>query len=181
MFRIDRIGAAPGQQRLVADSVLTADDFNSIAAALGQSPFVARKTGFVLAREAVLTEAVSTQWNGIESRDVAAPGDFIVTNLTADRQIVRDASGHPNTYVVRAGKFASLYEAALTTAAAPAPMDTLHRARGRVDALSFSGGFDIAAPWGERQVGPVGYLLRNGDDIYGNHKDTFEATYERDI
>jgi hypothetical protein len=39
-------------------------------------------------------------------------------------------------------------------------------------------GFDIMAPWGERQVGEQGYLILNGGEVYGNNTDTFEATYE---
>ena len=46
-----------------------------------------------------------------------------------------------------------------------------------VEALLFKGGFDILAPWNERQVGPSGYLLKNGDDVYGIEKSTFGKTY----
>ena len=47
-----------------------------------------------------------------------------------------------------------------------------------MSALSLPGGFDIVAPWGERQTGASGYLLLNGDEVYGISRDAFEATYE---
>lgn len=175
MFRIDQTGPMPGQPRLVANDVLTREDYDVIAAALGTPIFFARKTGLIRARKANAFEQIDTLWNGRESRDIAVPGDFIVTNLSADKDVLRDASGQANIYVVRADAFSSLYEPATDFKA-----DFIYRSRGKVDALFIAGGFDIAAPWGERQVGSVGYLLRNGSDIYGNHKDTFEATYERD-
>ena len=40
------------------------------------------------------------------------------------------------------------------------------------------GGFDIAAPWGERQTTAVGYLLCNGPEVYGSSRNAFEGTYE---
>jgi hypothetical protein len=47
-----------------------------------------------------------------------------------------------------------------------------------VDALHLSGGFDIVAPWGERQTAPDGYLILSGRQVYGNNAETFAATYE---
>ena len=46
------------------------------------------------------------------------------------------------------------------------------------DAWVLAGGLDIMAPWGERQTIEKGYLLRNGDEIYGNDAKAFRATYE---
>jgi hypothetical protein len=34
------------------------------------------------------------------------------------------------------------------------------------------------APWGERQTGADGYLLMNGEEVYGAGTDAFEKTYE---
>jgi hypothetical protein len=31
---------------------------------------------------------------------------------------------------------------------------------------------------GEAQVAASGYLLRNGSEMYGNNKDTFDKTYK---
>jgi len=47
-----------------------------------------------------------------------------------------------------------------------------------VSALSLPGGFDILAPWGERQTGASGYLLLNGDEVYAASRAAFDATYE---
>jgi hypothetical protein len=47
-----------------------------------------------------------------------------------------------------------------------------------VDAIRLPGGFDIAAPWGERQQAPSGYLILSGGEVYGNNAETFAATYE---
>ena len=54
----------------------------------------------------------------------------------------------------------------------------IYRAKGVVSAIRLTGGFDIAAPWGERQQAPAGYLILNGAEVYGNNAETFEATYE---
>ena len=55
---------------------------------------------------------------------------------------------------------------------------TVYRPKGVVEAIRFEGGFDIMAPWGEKQRASDGWLLLNGRDVYGNHQDTFTATYE---
>ena len=47
-----------------------------------------------------------------------------------------------------------------------------------VEALYLSGGFDILAPWGQRQIAGVGYLLSDGRDVYDNAAATFDATHE---
>jgi hypothetical protein len=49
--------------------------------------------------------------------------------------------------------------------------------KGVVEAIHLSGGFEILAPWGQKQQSPDGYLLLNGTEVYGNDKNTFEATY----
>ena len=52
------------------------------------------------------------------------------------------------------------------------------RAKGTVDAVAFAGGFEILAPWGERQRAAAGYIVRNGTDVYGIEERAFDATYE---
>ena len=37
---------------------------------------------------------------------------------------------------------------------------------------------EAVAPWGERQTAPDGYLILSGRQVYGNHAETFAATYE---
>ena len=54
----------------------------------------------------------------------------------------------------------------------------IYRAKGVVSTIPLPGGFDIAAPWGERQTATSGYLLCNGSEVYGNSRTAFEATYE---
>ncbi len=75
-----------------------------------------------------------------------------------------------------AGRFLELY--APLRGKEIARLGKVYRPKGVVTALRFRGGFDILAPWGERQVAPAGYLILNGADVYGNNAETFEATYE---
>jgi hypothetical protein len=146
----------------------------SSAAELAETPVRARKIGYVAARKATDDEVVETRWNGKETTNTARKGDFIVTNLTPERQVLRDADGHANTYVIAADKFPDLYK--------PTPekneFGAVYRAKGVVSALPLAGGFAIVAPWGERQIGASGYLLLNGDEAYGASTEAFDATYE---
>lgn len=173
MFEIDR--SAGAQPRLRSTAPLTSEDFEQVARQLGAATFKARKVGYVAAVASERTQDVETMWNGSETRNVARPGDWIVTNMTGQRQVMRDGGGQPNTYVIKAETFPKLYEAA----EGENEFGQVYKAKGVVDALLLPGGFDIAAPWGERQVAGAGYLVRNGTDVYGNQSDTFEATYER--
>ena len=168
MFLIE--GSSP---RVVTSDLLTKADFQTIARQLSATPFAASKTAQVAARLATVAEPVETRWNGLESRDVAHAGDYVVTNLGNGRIPLRDRDGHVNTYVVRSTRFPELYERAEGTM----PHGDVYRARGMVEALYLPGGFEILAPWGETQRATAGYLILNGDEIYGNAKETFEATY----
>lgn len=171
MFRIEA-HASPDGPRLLAPEKLSRDDFNSIAVELKLLPFRARKTGLVAARMAKDVEPVETLWNGKETHDTAAPGDFIVTNLKADGSVLRDSSGHENRYVIRGPRFPDLYEQAPDNPQA-------YRSRVVVRAIYFAGGFEIKAPWDETQRAEAGYLLDNGYEVYGNARETFESTYSR--
>jgi hypothetical protein len=171
MFKIER--AARGD-RLEADAVLTPADFQRIAEELGRPPLRARKIGFVAARRAERSEVVETHWNGKKTSNTARMGDFIVTNLSPDSEPLRDADGHLNVYVISADRFPSLYE----PAAGRTEHGAVYRARGLVSAIPLPGGLDIAAPWGERQTASAGYLLCNGEDVYGVGQRAFEGTYE---
>ena len=172
MHTITRTG---GETRLESYAVLTPADFARIAEELGQAPVRARKIGYVAAREATRREVVETRWNGKETTNTARPGDFIVTNLTPERQLLRDDEGQTNVYVIAADKFPALYERTSEKGAHGA----IYRAKGTVSALPLPRGFDIVAPWGERQTGASGYLLLNGEEVYGAGREAFEATYER--
>jgi hypothetical protein len=171
MHEIDRTG---GKARLRADAVLTAGDFARIAEELGQTSVRARKIGYVAACKATSDETVETRSNGKETTNIARPGDFIVTNLSPQRQPLVDREGHMNVYVIAAERFAGLYESTSETSEHGA----IYRAKGVVFALPLPGGLDILAPWGERQRADDGYLLLNGDEVYASSRDAFDATYE---
>ncbi len=171
-FRIT--AAERGKARLVSDEGLQPSDFRAIAAQLGQSPARARKTGYVAARQARQRETVATRWNGKETTNTAEPGDWIVTNLSPKQEPLRDRGGSLNTYVIVAGKLLELYE----PTEGRNEHGAIYRAKGAVEALHLPGGFDIIAPWGERQQAPDGYLLLNGEEVYGNNVETFTGTYE---
>jgi hypothetical protein len=171
MHEIRRIG---GKARLESDAVLTRADFARIAEELGQAPVRARKIGYVAARKATKRETVETRWNGKETTNTAEPGDYIVTNLSPKREPLRDSEDRTNVYVIAAGKFPALYE----RTSEKGTHGPIYRPKGIVSALSLPGGFEIQAPWGERQTAADGYLLLNGTEVYGASRDAFEATYD---
>lgn len=173
-FKIERDGGNAERVRLTSIQPLTPGDFREAAKELGVSPSRARKTGFVSARVADARETVTTLWNGPETKIVSEPGDWIVANMDKNRELLRDGDGNANIYVIKPSKFLDLYE--LDVGATE--LGRIYRARSVVEAFFLSGGFEIVAPWGDVQRGDSGYLLLSGEDVYGNHKDTFEATYE---
>lgn len=173
MFRIDNGGWWRRKPRLIAAAELDAGDFDAVAQQLRVAPKPARKTGFVAAIAADSARRVETHWDGKETSATAAAGDYIVTNMSADRKVLRDAGGATNRYVIRSDRFPELYE----PAGGETEFGPIYRARGQVEVLYLAGGFDILAPWGQRQVAPAGYLIKNGADIYGNNAGTFAATY----
>lgn len=164
--------------RITSEAALTPDDFHAWAKKLGAEPFRARKAARVAARRAEAREAVETRWNGVETRNVAEPGDWIVTSLDAAGAPMRDAEGALNVYVIRPGKFAESYVPD-EASGSESEHGAVFAATGAVSAFPAPEGFDIVAPWGERQTAPSGYLLLNGEEVYGNATETFEAAYER--
>jgi uncharacterized protein len=174
MFDLKTVGDAAGTVRLTSTDRLTGEDFRSIAQRLGRNSFAARKIGLVAARRARWWHRIETRWNGRESEDVAAPGDWIVTTLDANGKVVLDAEGHVNSYVVKSDRFARLY----APTRGKTRLGKVFSAKGVVEAVYLPGGFDIQAPWGEQQTAAAGYLLINGKDIYGNAKDVFDQTYQ---
>jgi hypothetical protein len=154
-FRIT--GAAAGKARLHADAELQPNDFRAIAEELGQSPLRARKTGTVAARRAEQRQTVVTKWNGRETTNVAEADDWIVTSLSPAGEPLVDRNGATNTYVIAADKLPGLYQ----PTGAGSAHGAIYRAKGAVEAIDLPGGFDIVAPWGERQ-----------------QAETFAATYE---
>jgi hypothetical protein len=175
MFKIVHTGPGRRDARLVANTVLTPADFQRIAEKAGRRRRLrARKTGFVAARRTTAPKAVETRWNGRETTNKAKVGDWIVTNLTPEKKPLRDREGHLNVYVIAAEGFVTLYE----PAGGDSRFGAIYRAKRTVEAIRFPGGFDIVAPWGERQTAPAGYLICNGHEVYGSHAEPFAATYE---
>jgi hypothetical protein len=165
------------RKRLKSTQVLTPADFRAIAAVLGRVPIKARKIGFVAAQKAGRSKTVETRWNGKETSNKARAGDWIVTSLSPRRHALRDSEGRVNTYVVLAERFRELYQP--TRAKPLGKLGAVYRASGVVSALWLAGGFDIVAPWGARQTGAAGYLILNGEDVYGNNAETFRASYAK--
>ncbi len=159
--------------RFVCDAPLTVDAFRAEAARRGATVRRYRKIAPVAARPASDGERVSTRWRGLETTNTGRSGDYRVVTLAPDQSVMRDPEGALNAYLVPADRFDALYER-IPGETAEGP---LYRPKGAVEAFFLPGGFDILAPWGERQRAARGYLLRNGDDVYGNHADTFEAAY----
>ena len=174
MFKIETRGFFRRKKRLVAPTKLAPADFYKVAKSIGVTPLKARKIGYVAARKAEQAETIQTLSDGNETINSAKPGDWIVTNLSPDRVVIRDKSGRENTYVIKAETFPSLYD----SIAGKNEFGQLFKAKNRVDAVYLSGGFDILAPWGQKQIADVGYLLSSGHDVYGNNASTFDATYE---
>jgi hypothetical protein len=171
MYRIVHTGAGRDEERVEADAVLSPDDFRRIARDLIRPILHSRKVGYVAARPAHEGEVVVTR---SETRNTAHTGDWVVTNLSPQRQPLLDAQGRLDTYVITAAKFPGLYEAT----GERGEHGAVHRAKGVVDAVRLPGGLDIAAPWGERQQVPSGYLILNGQEVYGSSAEAFRATYE---
>jgi hypothetical protein len=164
----------PGTRKLVSRARLEAEHFQAIARTLGVRSFRARKVGLVAARRAGSPLTVETHWDGRETANTAREVDWIVTNLTPQQTPLRDREGQLNTYVILAEQFDSMYQAT----GAQTAFGAVHRAKRVVEAIELPGGFDIVAPWGERQKARAGYLILNGDEVYGNNAETFRATYE---
>jgi hypothetical protein len=174
MYKVIHAGRGRDVVRIEADTVLTPDDFHHIARHLIRPVLRARKVGYVAARPASAGEVVETRWNGKVTTNTARAGDWVVTNLTAQREPLRDRAGNLDIYIIAADRFAGLYE----PTGEDGEIGTIYRAKGVVDAIRLPGGFDIAAPWGERQQASSGYLILNGGEVYGNNAETFAATYE---
>jgi hypothetical protein len=173
LLRNLRKGAAGGDLRLEADTALTPADFRRIVEEAGAIVLRARKVGFIAARQASKPQTVETHWNGKETTNTARPGDWIAANLDEQQQILRDGDGRVNSYVILAERFADLYQ----PTGAENEFGAVYRSKEVVKAIRLPGGFDIVAPWGEHQRSRDGYLVCNDSDVYGNHAETFAATY----
>jgi hypothetical protein len=174
MYKIVHTGPGHDDVRVVADALLTPEDFTRVARDLLRPLVRARKVGYVAARPAQAGEVVESRWNGTETVNTARAGDWVVTNLTPRCEPMRDRDGCLNTYIVAAECFPALYQ----PADGRSERGAIYRAKSVVDAIRLPGGFDIVAPWGERQQAPSGYLILNRSEVYGSNTETFRATYD---
>lgn len=176
MFKlITSSGEGPDAPRLIANEPLCEADFFAIAEALQTPPARARKVSPVAARRSGVDQQVETRWNGHETVNAAGPDDWIVTSLDRTWRVLRDDDGNTNTYVIRAARFPALYR----RLAGHNAFGDLYEPKTQVRVVLVAGGFEIVAPWGEIQRAPSGYLLLSDEGtVYGNHADTFRATYE---
>ena len=96
-----------------------------------------------------------------ETRNMAKPGDFIVTGVLGER------------YVIAGNRFDRLYEKD------PANANEF-RSKGTVQALLLTESVTFKAPWGEQQrIDVGGVLVKNGPDVYGIAAQAFAETYGR--
>jgi hypothetical protein len=162
--------------RLVSNHRLDREGFHHAARLLGATIGRYRKTARVAARASAERQTVITLWNGEETRNIAEPGDMLVTTLNPDGLPARDRDGQLNTYVITAARFDTLYRPVADPAHEPA-LGALFEARGEIEAFAAPSGFEIMAPWGEMERGARGYVVRNGEDVYGVAAEVFETTY----
>lgn len=162
-------------RRLISNGLLSVSDFHQIARKHGAAPIRAQKIGKVAAYQTDKEQMVETLWNGKETKNIAKQGDWVVTNLSPDGKVIRDADGNKNVYVISKSRFPELYS---ETDESSADDGKIYQSDNKVLVLPFPGGFDLIAPWGERQTGEAGYLLLNNEDVYANSKGTFEQTYK---
>lgn len=174
MYKLEKTGRFRKIWHLSAHDVLSPQDFADIATKLKVVPVLAEKVGFVAARRAEFAERIETFTDGLETSSTSHPGDWIVTNLTPDAEPVRDSAGRVNRYVIANESFQKLYKAE----GRQSKFGPLFVATGTVHALELPGTFDILAPWRERQKAKAGYLIQNGQEIYGIEKSVFHRTYD---
>lgn len=174
MFRIEWTGPAKNAARIVASETLGLRDFLQIAIEISTPATKARMAGRIAAHQTTEALRVETRWIGKECVSDAVPGDWIVTALGPDGNPLIGRDGAANIYVIRESRFLDLYEPSNAGDSGRA----VFRPKGAVEAIRLPGGFEIMAPWGVLQQSDDGWLLANGTDVYGIHRDTFAATYE---
>lgn len=173
-FVVEKFGWFFPRYKISSRIRLTPEDFDGIAGSIGIAPSRARKIGFVTAVQLAHDDVVITRWNSEVAKREAKAGDWVVTNLDANKVAITDGRGNLNRYSMSQSEFARLYVA---TRQAPdgAPV---YAPKTVVDVLPCFGGLEIMAPWGMVQKIGKAYLMRNGDQVYGNDYKSFVATYE---
>ena len=104
---------------------------------------------------------VTVTADGVETKNTAAPGDALMSGPSGE------------LYVVRSGKFATLYEGTPGSTVVP---DQSPR---RVARYTGDGPAVFTAPWGEDMVvKPGDYLVADGDGFYRVAREEYEKTYD---
>lgn len=119
-----------------------------------------KKSVEIRARQAIKQEKIETALDA--TKNVAGPGDWIVTNPGGEE------------YVIRAEKFAKLYE--------PKEGEPgLFVSKGvPVRAVRTEKNITFIAPWGEMQsVREGGYVIDNNGERYGIDRKAFTDTYKK--
>lgn len=173
------VTVAPGG-RIVSAHRLDAQAFRETARGIGAAIGRYRKTAKVAAQPSAERQTVITYWNGEETSNIAEPGDMLVTTLNAEGSPTRDTDGRVNTYVIGAARFEALYRGTGAPAQEPA-YGASYEARGEIEAFAAPGGFEIMAPWGEMERSANGYIVLNGEDVYGVAGEVFEQTYAKTL
>lgn len=190
-YKVEFVGGDAARPRLSSRAPLTSADFDALCAqmkALGVEAIRARKTGFIAVEVADREQEVVTRWLGVETTNRARAGDWIATSLDrrlsalgpgedADACILRDPDGNADRYVISRDDKKRNYRA-IGRRTSAGEVHAWARAEGPIEAIHFAGGFDIVAPWGERQARDAGYIVRNDAEVYGIFDLLFEATYE---
>lgn len=106
----------------------------------------------------IAQEVVTITADGVETANTATPGDFIVSGVSGE------------LYVVKASKFAALYDGEVGETVVPTQAP---RQVARYGEVTFT------APWGEEMVlKPGDYLVADGDGgFYRIAAEEFHATY----
>lgn len=164
--------------RLLSTARISPDtDFEWITRDLDHHGFArrpAQKTGLVRASRAVGGELVEANgYDGFQSEATAQPGDYIVTKLDRALQAFRNAEGKLDQWVVPPKVFRNSY-----IAASPTDTELFRPTERAIEVLPFEGGIDILMPSGDHQSIPNGYLVRNGEHVYGIDAASFHATYD---
>ena len=124
-----------------------------------------------LLRCALVSASVAVPALGLAPGASADDAPKFVVNKVAEKPLASLPAG--DLYWT-AETFPTLYDSAV----GENEFGRFFRAKNMVDALFLSGGFEILAPWGQGQTADSGYLLFNGEEVYGNNATTFEETYE---
>lgn len=162
--------------KFIANERLTPEGFHQLAEKRGARPRRARKLSLIAARRLEESQEVQTWSDGLETVRMAKPGDWLATNIDRRGEPLRDREGRLDQYVISAEVFEASYDP-VGPQQEVGSFGRTYAKRDSVLALPMPEGFDILAPWGERQTVSSGYLLLSGDEVYGVAEAAFLETY----